>query len=188
MKSSQPLGNSVFTWVVKIALPAFVLILLASFTPLRAEPGNDNRVPAAPPAIDVPNGNKVHFHTYAVGVQIYVWNGTIWVFKAPEAVLLANANGQGEVGIHYAGPTWESESGSKVVGARVAGITVDPTAIPWLLLRAVSAEGPGIFSLTTYIQRVNTAGGLAPASPGTLAGQEVRVPYTAEYYFYRKQD
>ena len=37
----------------------------------------------------------------------------------------------------------------------------------------------------TYIQRVNTVGGLAPAEPGDFVGQEVEVPYTAEYYFYR---
>jgi hypothetical protein len=58
-------------------------------------------------------------------------------------------------------------------------------AIPWLLLRAVSTEGPGIFERTTFIQRVNTMGGAAPATAPTQAGQEARVPYTAEYYFYR---
>ena len=156
--------------------------------------GNDNRSPDVPAPIQVPGGtNKVHFHAYAVGVQIYVWtvnptNAALssWVFKAPEAVLFADAGTHGEIGIHYAGPTWESESGSKVVGARVAGVTVDTTAIPWLLLKAASTQGPGIFKRTTYIQRVNTVGGLAPAAPGTIAGQEARVPYRAEYFFYRE--
>ena len=41
------------------------------------------------------------------------------------------------------------------------------------------------FEGTTYIQRVNTTGGLAPAAVPTQAGQEVKVPYTAEYFFYR---
>jgi hypothetical protein len=119
-------------------------------------------------------------------VQIYTNNAArlVWGFKAPEAVLLA-ADGHGEIGIHYAGPTWESESGSKVVGAREAGFTNDVSAIPWLLLRAASTEGPGIFEGTTYIQRVNTSGGLAPATPPTPTDTEVRVPYTAEYFFYR---
>jgi len=97
------------------------------------------------------------------------------------------------VGIHYAfaGPTrpaWESASGSRVVAARtVAPVTVDTNAIPWLVLNAVPENtiGPGIFERTTYIQRVNTTGGLAPSSPPTALGQEARVPYTAEYYFYR---
>src|SRR5262249_49874100 len=83
------------------------------------------------------------------------------------------------------GPTWESASGSRVVGARVAGATADPNAIDWLLLRAVSSEGPGIFDGVTYIQRVNTVGGKAPTAPGDYVGEEVRVPYAAEYFFYR---
>jgi hypothetical protein len=62
---------------------------------------------------------------------------------------------------------------------------VDPTAIPWLLLRATSTDGYGIFTRTTFVQRVNTTGGLAPATPPTQAGQEARVPYTADYYFFR---
>jgi hypothetical protein len=38
----------------------------------------------------------------------------------------------------------------------------------------------------TYIQRVNTVGGLAPEYAGDYVGEEVRVPYAADYYFYRK--
>jgi hypothetical protein len=91
----------------------------------------------------------------------------------------------GQVGTHYVGPTWESNSGSKVVGVRVAGCTPDPTAIPWLLLRAVTSEGPGILHRVTFIQRVNTVGGLAPTAPGSEIGEQVEVPYTAEYFFYR---
>ena len=56
-----------------------------------------------------------------------------------------------------------------------------------LLLEAKSAEGPGIFARVTYIQRVNTTGGTAPTEgcDAAHAGQEVRVPYTADYFFYR---
>ena len=90
----------------------------------------------------------------------------------------------GIVGIHYAGPTWESNSGSKVVGTVLERCTPDPDAIPWLLLKAVSNEGPG-FSRVTFIQRVNTVGGIAPTDPGDFVGEEVEVPYTTEYYFYR---
>jgi len=39
----------------------------------------------------------------------------------------------------------------------------------------------------TQIQRVNTVGGNAPANPGSVTGEEARVPYTAEYFFYREQ-
>src|SRR6478672_5571355 len=124
--------------------------------------------------------NKVAMRVYAVGVQIYRWNGTAWAFVAPAAVLYANEDHDGEVGTHYAGPTWESNSGSKVVGSRFAGCTPDTNSIPWLLLKAVSTSGPGILDRVTWIQRVNTVGGLAPTAPGTSVGQEAQVPYTAE--------
>jgi hypothetical protein len=132
-----------------------------------------------------PEGSKLAFHTFANGAQIYRWNGTSWSFVAPDALLTEDAGGNGVVGTHYAGPTWESKSGSKVVGAVVDRCTPNPNAIPWLLLRAVSNEGPGIFQRVTSIQRVNTVGGLAPATPGTVVGEEARVPYTTEYFFYR---
>ena len=175
--------NSLLRPAIPLTLATMTLLLLASVSPARADQGQDNRAPDVPAALEVPAGNKVEYHAYAIGVQIYRWSGSSWVFQAPEAMLF-DADGN-VVGLHYAGPTWESNSGSKVVGARVAGVTVDSTAIPWLLLRAVSTEGPGIFARTTYIQRVNTEGGLAPAAPGTSTGQVARVPYTAEYYFYR---
>jgi hypothetical protein len=47
---------------------------------------------------------------------------------------------------------------------------------------------PGIFSRVTHIQRVNTVGGLAPATPGSQIGAEARIPYTTESYFYRAED
>lgn len=139
-------------------------------------------------SVRVPEGNKLIFHVYALGVQVYRWNGASWVFVAPVANLFADDNYRGQVGTHYAGPAWESNSGSKVIASRVAGCTPDATAIPWLRLQMVSTDGPGIFSSVTYVQRVNTTGGLAPTTPGTVVGEEKKVPYTAEYYFYRAQD
>jgi hypothetical protein len=138
-------------------------------------------------SIQVEAGNEVAFHVYAIGVQIYRWNGSAWTFVAPSANLYADAGFNGKVGFHYGGPTWESSSGSKVVAARVqnTGCTPDGTAIPWLLLKKVSTDGPGIFNDVTFIQRVATTGGLAPTEPGTTVNQEKRIPYTAEYYFYR---
>jgi hypothetical protein len=148
----------------------------------------DNRAPdlGAFQNLQVPAGNKVAFHAYAEGVQIYRWDGASWTFVAPEAVLFASPGG-GVIGTHYAGPTWESASGGKVVGAVVERGTPDPNAIDWLLLKAKTTEGPGIFAKVTYIQRVNTVGGKAPTTPGAVVGEEVRVPYTADYYFYRAQ-
>ena len=106
------------------------------------------------------------------------------------ATLFADARYHGEVGTHYVGPTWESNSGSKVVAARVpgTGCVPDSTAIPWLLLQKVSTDGAGIFSSVTFVQRLNTTGGTAPTAPGSLVGEVKEVPYTAEYYFYRARD
>ena len=171
---------------VRGAFTVFAGLLLTALPIAMADRGQDNRAPDVPAVLEVPPGNKVAFHAFAVGVQIYEWSGSAWVFVAPEAVLIADVGGHGEVGVHYAGPTWESQSGSKVVGARVAGSPA-ANAIPWLLLQSVSTEGPGIFQHVTYIQRVNTTGGTAPATPGTVAGTRVEVPYTAEYVFFRKQ-
>jgi len=170
----------------RVALAGLGVILLTVLQPAAALRGQNHRAPSVSAALEVPPGHKVAFHAFAVGVQIYEWSGSAWVFVAPDAVLFADAGGHGEVGIHYAGPTWESESGSKVVGARVASSPA-PNAIPWLLLQAISTEGPGIFHRVTYIQRVNTTGGTAPGTPGTSAGARVEVPYTAEYVFYRQQ-
>ena len=156
--------------------------------------GNDNREPILPTplcdSIQVSADNHVAYHVYARGVQIYKWTGESWAFVAPAADLYADANYRGKVGTHYGGPTWESNSGSKVIGSRVpgTGCAPDANAIPWLLLKAISTKGPGIFHKVSYIQRVNTVGGLAPTAPGTTIDEVVEVPYTAEYFFYRAQN
>jgi hypothetical protein len=175
--------------LTRAALALLVLALAASVAPSLA--GRRGPDLSGVEELTVPAGNKVSYHVYAEGVQIYRWNGTSWAFVGPEAVLYADdpaeADGDGVVGIHYAGPTWESNSGSVVVAAVEKRATPDPDAIPWLRLKATSNDGPGIFDRVTYIQRVNTTGGIAPAAPGDFLGEEARVPYTAEYYFYRAQ-
>ena len=133
----------------------------------------------------VPAGNKLSAHVFARGVQVYRWNGASWGFVEPEATLFPNERARGEIGTHYAGPWWESVSGSKVKGEARERCTPDATAIQWLLLGAVASEGPGIFAGTTFIHRVNTTGGLAPATPGSVVGELARVPYTADYLFYK---
>jgi hypothetical protein len=176
--------------IMRLALLVSVFALVLVFN-LSVRADDDVRQPDLPAAcgeLQVEAGNKVSFHVYALGVQIYRWNGASWSFVAPEANLYASANYKGLVGEHYAGPTWESNSGSKVVGTVQKRCTPDPTAIPWLLLQAAPTDDPGIFHNVTFIQRVDTNGGLAPAAPGAFVGEEKRVPYTAEYYFYRAED
>lgn len=131
-----------------------------------------------------PAGSTFGFHTYARGVQIYRWTGSAWAPVGPRADLFADAGGRGKVGIHYAGPYWESLSGSKVKGAVLDRCTPNADAIDWLLLSGTPEGGAGVFQRVTFIQRVNTAGGKAPSTPGTI-GEVREVPYTTEYYFYR---
>jgi hypothetical protein len=130
----------------------------------------------------------VVFHAYAIGAQRYRWNGGGWDFVEPVATLYADANYHVKVGIHYAGPTWESVIGGKVVATRLESCSPDPAAIPWLLLQTVSTDGNDILSSVTYIQRVNTKGGLTPTAPGSTTGAVADVPYTAEYYFFRAKN
>jgi len=175
---------------IKRFIALAILFAAAGLTHARAaQPvADDDRTPELPAAcqtLQVAAGNEVAFQTYASGVQVYRWNGTAWVFVEPVANLFAARNFHGQVGTHYAGPTWESNSGSKVVARRVDGCTPNASAIPWLKLEKVSTEGPGIFDGVTFVQRVNTTGGLAPSAPGSFVGEEARVPYAAEYYFYR---
>jgi Protein of unknown function (DUF3455) len=171
------------------------LLVVLALIILGIQPALASDGPELPPqcgSISVDEGHKLALHVYARGVQIYKWNATTqaWDFDAPRASLFAEENYFGEIGSHYRGPSWESKSGSKVVATRVpgTGCTPDPTAIAWLKLVSTETNGPGIFNRVTYIQRVNTTGGLPPGMPGSLDGEIKEVPYTAEYYFYRAQN
>lgn len=171
-------------------MAAVLLAVAAAAFAAAAVPAGDVTEPELPAScgdIQVPEGNEPYYSTYAIGVQVYRWNGTGWDFVAPIANLYADPGYRGNVGSHYAGPVWESKSGSKVAARLNTRCTPDSNAIPWLRLQTVTAEGPGIFAEVTYIQRVNTVGGIAPAAPGDYVGEERQVPYTAEYYFYRTQ-
>ena len=178
---------------IKAAAASIVLLMMAGLATaaIPTAPAKDKDDPVLPsPLCDqlrVEEGNKLHSRVYAEGVQIYRWDGISWVFVEPVATLFANAGYDGKVGRHYAGPTWESNSGSKVIGTRMYGCQPDSNSIPWLLLEAVSTSGPGIYNSVTYIQRLNTKGGLPPAGPGSFVGEKVQIPYTAEYLFYREQ-
>ena len=138
--------------------------------------------------LQVPEGSQISLHVFGIGVQVYRWDGSKWVFSNPEANLYADAGDNGLVGTHFsepfAKPNWLTVSGSRVVGTVLDRCTPDTNAIAWLTLSADNS-GTGVFNQTTIIQRLNTVGGLAPTTPGTVVGEEARVPYTADYYFYR---
>jgi Protein of unknown function (DUF3455) len=141
-----------------------------------------------PDAIQPATNESLATTVGARGVQVYECRvrkdggGHEWAFVAPDADLL-DAHGKA-IGHHGAGPYWQAADGSRVVGTVKARADAPATgAIPWLLLTTKSSGSAGEFSNITSIQRVNTVGGIAPATPCTaqLTGTPVRVPYTADY-------
>jgi len=172
---------------VAAVAPLLAVLMVSTVSPARAEEEQVDGEFSVPAGLQVPAGNKFAFEAHGIGVQIYVWHAATssWVFQAPVATLFED---EGRVvGIHYAGPTWQNNDGSKVVGARLAAVSVNSNAIPWLLLQAASTAGPGVFADITFVQRLKTKGGLAPAAPGSFDGQQVLVPYSADYIFYHAQ-
>src|SRR5512143_3698315 len=140
-------------YVIAIATVSIVA-LLVGFSTVEAE-----MMTEVPGVLKAPATQVLSLETQAAGVQIYECKASKddptrfeWVFKAPEAELF-DSTGK-KIGRHYAGPTWESNDGSKVVGeVRAKDNGPDPNAIPWLLLSAKSNSGSGIFSQTQSIQR-----------------------------------
>jgi hypothetical protein len=174
-------------------LVAIKLIAIASFGAfLSGFASADIGVTDVPENLKVPATQMLAVTVQARGVQIYECSASKtdparfeWAFKAPEAELFDEAGKK--IGKHYAGPTWESDDGSKVVGAAKARDDgPDANAIPWLLLSATSAEGNGIFGKTQSVQRLKTVGGKAPADGCNQAqlGKIARVSYSATYTFY----
>ncbi len=146
-----------------------------------------------PDAVKVPAGHKVALETVGVGEITYECRDkkdaagqTEWVFVGPDAKLL-DRNGK-QVGKYYGPPaTWESADGSKVTGAQVAIAPAGAGNIPLQLVKANPATGNGAMTGVTFIQRVATAGGVAPAAPCTPAtkGQKQIVQYKSDYILYK---
>lgn len=149
-------------------------------------------LPAVPDSLAVPATQTLLLGTRGSGVQIYDCKPSRedpyrfeWVLRAPEADLFDAAGTR--VGKHYAGPTWEANDGSKVVGeVKAHDDGPDANAIPWLLMTAKPTSGAGVLARTASVQRLQTVGGKPPAGgcSEARAGAEARVPYSAMYYFY----
>jgi hypothetical protein len=146
-----------------------------------------------PAGLAVPRGQVPFVEALATGVQIYECDAApgaaspgTWKFQAPEAVLV-DPSGRA-IGKHYAGPTWESVDGSRVVGQVSSSVpSPDPRSISWLSVTVRSSVGPGAFASATSVLRMRTSGGVAPDEPcnASNAKQVARVPYKATYYLYR---
>ncbi|MBA2690672.1 MAG: DUF3455 domain-containing protein [Burkholderiales bacterium] len=151
------------------------------------------KAPDAPAAVSVPAGNKPVMATVGIGELTYecrakanMTDAFEWAFAGPNAVLYDT--NRVAVGKYYSGPTWESNDGSKVTGKQLAVAPAgNPGAIPLQLVQANPAAGNGVMTGVTYIQRLNTVGGTAPADACTSinVGDKKLVKYQADYIFYK---
>ena len=146
---------------------------------------------ALPEAVRVPAGQKQTMSTWATGEITYecrekagMAGAHEWVFVGPVATLYGADKKM--VGKYYAGPTWEAADGSKVTGKQVAVAPATPGSIPLQLVKADPAMGAGAMTGVSYIQRLNTKGGVAPAMACDAMGKGKRqvVAYEADYVFY----
>ncbi|MEO8751473.1 MAG: DUF3455 domain-containing protein [Casimicrobiaceae bacterium] len=146
-----------------------------------------------PEPVRVPAGHQIAMTAVGVGELTYECRAKAndaaafeWAFVGPVAKLM-DAKSTKEVGKYYAGPTWESMDGSKVTGKQVAVAPSSAGNIPMQLVKAEPAMGAGAMTGITYIQRVNTKGGVAPAEPcaAASAGMKKQVPYQADYVFFK---
>jgi hypothetical protein len=148
--------------------------------------------PRVPENLKAPATEMVLLKALGKGKQIYVCSAKpgaqdqfAWVLDRPQADLMDDKGAV--IGKHYNGPVWEAADGSKVGGqVQQRANSPDAKAVPWLLLKATSQEGGGTLSRVTYIQRVDTEGGLAPATgcDKSHVGLEASADYEATYFFY----
>lgn len=163
----------------------FIVLLLVGLTAVRTTAQQSLT------GIDPPADQIKLFTLSAVGEQIYISQEKAgdpthfeWVLLEPRAVLY-DAYGQ-RIGRHAKGPIWEIPGG-KVTGLKLqAQPAPQPNAIPWLLLEVIQYQGSkdGPLSTAAFIQRIDTAGGVAPTYAPERAGLKRSVPYTANYVFW----
>ena len=149
----------------------------------------------------IPDGGlpPMLIHAAGAGTQNYVCQAQVnndagtttyaWVLTGPTATL-DDCNAQ-LIGHHFASeagasaPEWETLDNNYVIGSKVAAVTPDASAVPWLLLKETSNSGAGTIAKTLYIQRLYTTGGVPTTTCDSNAvNTTVQVPYTADYYFY----
>jgi hypothetical protein len=179
-----------------------------------AQPASAHQItpPRVPGDIEVPPGNKAFLVGHAFGTQNYIClpagTGFAFALFTPEATLFSHGQ---QVITHYFSPnnnpfdpsdkgviraTWEDSRDTSTVWAAAEKSSTDANfvaqgAIPWVKLKVVGAQdgptGGDRLSGTTFIQRVNTVGGSAPATGCAASGdvgKKAFVPYTADYFFY----
>lgn len=188
-----------------------IAVLMTAMVALTPQPGQAQSisVPDVPFNLKVEAGNQPFLKAAAVGTQNYMCLPAGWTFIGPQATLFVRIQWFGstiaqQVATHFLTPNpfeeatnrplWQSSVDSSIVWAKQVDFSTDPSyvkpdAIPWLLLQAAGKQngpsGGSMLSQTTFIQRVNTTGGMKPTTSCTVGDRQF-VPYTADYVFYRK--
>jgi hypothetical protein len=197
-------NHRLLTTTLRIGLP--LAMALASSLP-RTVFAQTVTPPPVPPGLEVTAPSQAFLVGHAIGTQNYVCQPSqslgrvAWTLFTPEATLFGEQNDQ--LITHFFSPnpvedavvraTWQDSADTSIVWARaVASATVDPSAIAWVTLQATGTQrgpaGGGTLADTTFVQRLNTTGGLAPATGcdvPTDAGRKAFIPYTADYFFYK---
>ena len=192
--------------------------LTAAFTVSLPQPARARNItpPAVPFDLRVdPVKNEAFLEGHAQGTQNYIClpsdDGFQFMLFTPEATLFDSVDGK-QVTTHFFSvnpnpsdggkirATWQHSKDTSIVWGGNATPSTDPLfvakdAIAWLLLPTAGVKngpkpGDNTLSVTTFIQRVHTSGGLAPSEGcdnSNDVGNKAFVPYTADYFFYRKR-
>lgn len=159
--------------------------------PSHAQP--DSMQKGLPALIQVAAGNSMVLDAGAKGTITYACRKEKeplttykWIVVGEQAVL--NDSKGKEIGT-YSGPParWAINDKSFVNGSQVAVSPNGVKNLPFQLVKADVAGGQGTLTAVSYVQRVNTQGGVAPKGKCSSDndGQKVEVDYQAEYRFWK---
>ena len=171
-----------------VSAGALMLAACSSAPPLPKQYSQDQ----LPQAVMVPAGHSVALETRATGVLNYECKPTAtgpygWVLVSPAANLLDRT---GKEVVTYSGPpaTFKHMDGSSVVGSQIAVAPNGEYTLPLQLSRAEPSMGSGALQGISYIQRVNTKGGIEKTKPCAAlnTGEKLTLPYQADYIFWRQ--
>ena len=209
MKSYNPTEIQTTRRTRPFAYGAALAVAFTSWLPRPA--GAAVTPPKVPSELQVPSGNVAFLVGHAAGTQNYIClpsvtstTGFDWSLFTPEATLFGDDGEQ--ITTHFLGPNpdekslirvaWQHSRDTSTVWAKLFHdpVPVTPNAIPWLLLQKAGVQAGPIgdtLTATTFVQRVNTHGGVAPPSGCSSlenVGAKAFVPYRADYFFYKRDD
>jgi hypothetical protein len=182
--------NAALTATALVSLTACAGNMSAPTAAMKTMASDQSQLPAS---VQVPAGHKVAMETVGKGLINYECRAKKdmagqyeWAFAGPDAQLIDGSGKQ--VGKYYGPPaTWEAMDGSKITGKQLAVSPGGAGNIPLQFVQANPAMGVGAMTGVTYIQRLNTQGGVAPAMAcdATNMGAKTTVNYQADYIFWK---